>query len=122
ADTPTGRIVASDVERSLGCRGQFGVLDSVNRQARIDRIKVGNVTMVHLRYFHVPVLEPLLELSGLADTVGEEPCSGSLHPVQKRGIGFDARSEDGVKQIATQLVVHCGADREADAEGMYVLR
>src|SRR5690606_5332119 len=40
ANTPTGGIIAPDIERVFGCRCQLGRLDRVDRQTGIKRIKM----------------------------------------------------------------------------------
>ncbi|MCY1179390.1 hypothetical protein D9M73_197870 [compost metagenome] len=67
---PAGRQIAALAQADLGRLDQRRRVADVDLSARIHRIKVRNVPMVWIGGVRIPILEPLLQLSPRADTIG----------------------------------------------------
>src|SRR4051812_41110279 len=70
---PSGRLVASDLQRLARSGRELGRIAHVDLVAREYAEQVRDVAMVQIRRLEIPVLEPFLKLAGLADLAGCEP-------------------------------------------------
>ena len=122
---PTCTRVATMYERSTGCIEEFRSLLRCNLITWIERIEMTYMTMIILRI--VPVLDPFLQLSPLANL---HRCHLSQHFLQMSSISGIfaqdfARSDNGREEFVEQFIIH----RSAIAHGylsilgrMYILR
>ena len=122
---PAGTRVATMYQRSTGCIEEFRSLLRCNLITWIERIEMTYMTMIILRI--VPVLDPFLQLSPLANL---HRCHLSQYILQMSSISGIfaqdfARSDNGREEFVEQFIIH----RSAIAHGylsilgrMHILR
>src|SRR5581483_2325665 len=101
ADTPAGGVVAADLQRTPSGRGKLRRPVHVDLPAWVEPVEMRDVTMVDLRRLHVPILEPLLKLPGLADAARRQPGARVTHRRSK--LVLDAELGGGREQRFEQV-------------------
>src|SRR5437762_14023843 len=64
---PTGGLIATDLQRPFDGGRKVGSPEDIDVMSREKTIKVRYMPMMNFRRFHVPILEPFLQLPGVAN-------------------------------------------------------
>src|SRR5256714_2613803 len=124
SEAPARARVAADFERPSGRREEVGRRARRYLRARKKSVEVRDVSVVHLRRFHVPVFEPFLQLPGLARLHrGHARAQRREFRRELTVYAESLRGADAVlEEVADDLGVHRGACADRDAAGVNVLR